>query len=100
MLQEQTKQPLFGSDIIKPAAEAAPQGGQDEEGAKDRPWLRNLVCGFDMEIPAERLQQETVGAYETCNRALCHTISYVCSCPAHVWLPIDGPQHEQCNEVY
>jgi hypothetical protein len=56
--QAQPRQMLLGADIIKPAAQAAPQG---EEEPKDRAWLRNLVCGFDMEIPAERLQQDTVG---------------------------------------
>ena len=60
-MQAQPKQMLLGADIIKPAAQAAPQGQQGEEEPKDRAWLRNLVCGFDMEIPAERLQQDTVG---------------------------------------
>lgn len=60
-VQAQPKQMLLGADIIKPAAQAAPQGQQGEEEPKDRAWLRNLVCGFDMEIPAERLQQDTVG---------------------------------------
>jgi hypothetical protein len=57
-MQAQQKRMLLGADIIKPAAQAVPQG---EEEPKDRAWLRNLVCGFDMEIPAERLQQDTVG---------------------------------------
>lgn len=58
-MQREERTPLFKSDLIKPAAEAVPEGSEGE--AKDRAWLRNLVCGFDMEIPAERLQQETVG---------------------------------------
>lgn len=47
--------------MIKPAADVVPHGANGEEEPKDRAWLRNLVCGFDMEIPAERLQQDTVG---------------------------------------
>lgn len=53
------KAPLFKKDMIRPAAQAA-EGAEEEEG-KGKAWLRNLVCGFEVEVPVERIQQETVG---------------------------------------
>ena len=77
-MQEQPRRKLPGADIIKPAAQAAAQGESGEGEPKDRAWLRNLVCGFDMEIPAERLQQDTVG--ELALGGCSHSHLLICAC--------------------
>ena len=44
--------------VVRPAVPAA-EGS--EQASDSKAWLRNLVCGFDMDIPLETIQEKTIG---------------------------------------